>query len=49
MLMTMVTLFMILGLVALLGVSTYAVMQYLQEEQMEKVPVRVKDEHHIRR
>lgn len=49
MLMTMVTLFMILGLVALLGISTYAVMHYLHEEQMEKVPVPVKNDRHYRR
>lgn len=43
MFMTMITLFMLMSLFALLGVSTFAVMHYLNDERMEKVPVRIDD------
>lgn len=47
MFMTLITLFSLLSLILVLGVSAYAVFQYITlENQMEKVPVRVKNGYH---
>lgn len=46
MFMTFITLFSLIGLLLVLGISTYEVFQYVNSEsQMEKVPVRIRDEH----
>ncbi len=46
MFMTLITLFSLLSLILILGVSAYAVFQYItMENRMEKVPVRVKDDY----
>ncbi|MEO1781708.1 hypothetical protein [Enterococcus diestrammenae] len=45
MFMTLITLFSLLSLLVILGVSAFAVVQYISaENQMEKVPVRIKDD-----
>lgn len=46
MFMTLITLFSLLSLILILGISAYAVFQYIaMENRMEKVPVRVKDDY----
>lgn len=46
MLATMITLFTMFSLVVLLGISAYAVFRYINDEnQLEKVPIRVKSHH----
>ena len=49
MFMTLITLFSLLSLLVILGVSAFAVVQYISaENQMEKVPVRIKDDYERR-